>query len=274
MKWLVATAAVLIVVCPMYADIRPPIPKGFKEVPFKYRIVTAHEFPDYSFYTIELARVQAKTTRTAAHVKLDPKNPVTLSPGGGATVSTAYELFAIPKDAEKKYATEKELHKAIIDWTVPGQVKAKMTFASSGSTHIKDSDPRKEVVEEHKIEKIDPKLDAKEGIVLTSPKPAKEEPGKSGSEECDEPRRVDRVCPEGRRLGCGARGSVCGRVRRLVGCPPWPPRVGVMSFSAPGTAAMLVTVPGKYVTPWRVLRRVVAAQGRSARPCSPSSPRP
>jgi len=186
MKWLIATAAVLLAVPSVHADIPVPIPKGFKEVPFKYRIATEQDFSDYSFYTVEVSELPAASTRTAAPVKLDPKNPLSLTPTSHASFSKRYELFAIPKDAGKKYASEKELLKAIVGWSVPGQVRAKTIFAGESTTQIKESDPRKEVVAEHKIEKIDPKL----GIVLTSPKsatPAKGEPGKIGSEECDDP---------------------------------------------------------------------------------------
>lgn len=168
MKRLLAVAAVLAVAVPAPADIAPPIPKGFKRVPLTHRVVTDKEFPDYALFTVEVIDSFRGNTRSAAPAKLDAKTPLSLTTTSGASVSRSYELVAVPKDAGKKYATEKEFHKAVADGKVPGQVRSKTIISGGSSRDVKDSDPRKAVVEEYKLEKID----AKDGVVIKSATPA------------------------------------------------------------------------------------------------------
>lgn len=185
MKRLLAVTAGLLIAGTALADIPPPIPKGFKRVPLSFRVVAGAEFPDYTLFTVESVRQIRETTRTASPAKLDAKSPLTLTTSSGASVSRSFELVAVPKNAGKAYGTEKDFHKAIAEGKVAGQVKASTTFQGASSIELKDNDPRKEVVKEFKLIKIDPK----DGIVLTEAEAPKKAPG--GSEEEDEPTSPD-----------------------------------------------------------------------------------
>jgi hypothetical protein len=185
-RLLLMALVTLVLAVPARADLRPPTPPGFKQVPVQHRVTTDREFPDYEFFTVQVtdSRPRKTTTRQAKAAKLDPKTPLTLKTFTGGSVSMSYELVAVPKDAGKKYASEKDFHQALCDGKVAGQVKAATGFSGPGSTNIKDSDPRKEVVHEYRLEKID----SKDGIVVKpvtpggakgpagSPPPGEEEP--------------------------------------------------------------------------------------------------
>jgi hypothetical protein len=178
MKKLTAAALSLLLVGTATADIPPPIPKGFKRVPLSHRITTEAEFPDYLLFTVQNVRQIRETSRTAAPAKLNAKTPLTLSTGAGASVSTSYELTAVPKDAAKSYPTEKEFLKAVAEGKVAGQLTSKTLIEGSSATNIKDNDPRKEVVREYKLVKIDPK----DGVVITTSEAIK----KNSEGQCDE----------------------------------------------------------------------------------------
>lgn len=186
-RMLVAVAVASLVASAALADIAPPIPKGLKRVPTAHRITIEKEVADYTFFTVEVIdSFRGKTRNPASPAKLDPKNPVSLTTSVGASASRSYELVAVPKGAGKGFDNEKDFHKAITDGKVAGMVKAKTPFSGSGSADIKESDPRKEVVREYKLEKVD----AKEGLVVTPVKEAPKSgsvPPKDGSEESDEP---------------------------------------------------------------------------------------
>lgn len=195
-RMLLAVAVAGLMVSAALADIAPPIPKGLKRVPVTRHVTTEKDHADYTFFTVEVIdSFRGKTRNPASPVKFDPKTPIALSPYVGGSASRSYELVAVPKGAGKGFDNEKDFHKAITDGKVTGLLKAKTTISGAGSEDIKESDPRKEVVKEYKLEKVD----AKEGLVVTPAKEApKSAPGKrDGSEESDEPGDEVAAAPRG-----------------------------------------------------------------------------
>jgi hypothetical protein len=184
MRRLLAVTAVLALASTASADLLPPTPKGFKRVPASHQIVTEKEFPEYSLFVVKVAfsAPGQKTERTAAPAKLDPKTPLVLHTQAGASFVTSYEFVAVPKDAAKEFANEKDFLKAIADGKVNGQLTAKTKIGGGSSTLIPEKDARKEAVTKHKLEKID-----KDGIVLTTEKSNDPvpPPGCDDSEEAD-----------------------------------------------------------------------------------------
>jgi hypothetical protein len=170
MKRLLAAAALVAVAGTAAADIPPP--KGLRRIPLEHKITTEKEFPDFALYAVSGGD-------KAEAVKLDPKTPATVTAGGGRYRSA--QLVAVPKDAAKKYPSEKEFLAAVAAEKVDGLLKAKNYF--SAFTTVKDADTRKTIVVEYKLEKVDPK----DGIVLTEVNSEREpKKGESRGGEDDE----------------------------------------------------------------------------------------
>ena len=151
MKRFVVALAALIVGSAVWADIPPPPPAaGFKRVPIEYKVELAQAFPEFTFFLVNWG-----PQGTVKEIKLIPKEPSVVKVGHYGT-----RLFAVPKEAAKGYATEKELHDAITDLKVPGA--ARLQIGSDTSPDIKKEDPRTKIVKVYIVEKIDPK----EGIIL------------------------------------------------------------------------------------------------------------
>jgi hypothetical protein len=125
------------------------------------------------------------------------------------------ELVAVPKDAAKRYASVKDFQAAIAAGKVEGMVKGNARF--SPETTLKDTDPRRSVMEEHKLEK----LDAKEGLVI---KPIQKKPGPSEEPAAEEAETGGTVyTPRGGVLIAGCRGgertrSFFSSCRLVAGC--------------------------------------------------------
>ncbi len=120
MKRLLGTLAFgLIVTGAARADLLPP---GTKNIPIEHKIETEKEYPDWVFYVVRGSGGVEKVT-------LDPKKPLVIPGSAGVGNGPARQpgekerivpyrakaLAAIPKDAAKKYDSEKELHAAIED---------------------------------------------------------------------------------------------------------------------------------------------------------------
>ena len=161
MKRLLAMAVALLGASTVLADVAPM--PGFKRVPLEHKITTEKDYPDYVFYT-----VTGRGDKVVA-VKLDAKTPAVITVAGGGPGS-ATRLVAVPKDAHKRFEGQKEFLTSIAKGKIEGAISAKTTFWASND--VKESDPRKVIEVEYKIEKIDPK----EGIVYTSDKEPKELP--------------------------------------------------------------------------------------------------
>lgn len=129
------------------ADIPPPA--GFKRITRVHKITTDKEFAEYAFFKTRFDEVKA--------VKLDPKNAVVFDDAGLA----GGDLVAVPREAAKKYASEKEFHKAILEDKVPGMHKTSEDFSTRGTAKITFKGDKLTI--EYKLEKID----AKSGITLT-----------------------------------------------------------------------------------------------------------
>ena len=140
------------------ADIAPP--KGIKRIPVEGKIIVEKAFDDYAFFAISGGD-------KATALKLDPKTPATIKAGGGRY--RVASLVAVPKDAAKKFDSEKEFLAAVAKGKVDGLVKSKVNFFAT--TDVKETDTRKTAVEEYKLVKVDGKE-----IVLEAVKPA----GKGG----------------------------------------------------------------------------------------------
>jgi hypothetical protein len=150
------------------ADIAPP--KGLRRVIVDHKITTDRDFPDYQFYLVYgQSKVEA--------VQLGSKTPLVIPGIGRVGPDRLAELVAVPKDAAKRYAGVKDFHAAIAAGKVEGMVKGNARF--SPETTLKDTDPRRSVMEEHKLEK----LDAKEGLVI---KPIQKKPGPSEEPTAEE----------------------------------------------------------------------------------------
>lgn len=177
-RLLIGVVAGFVVAGTASADIAPP--KGFKRIALDNKVTTEKAFPDYAFYLVSGGdKVEA--------VKLDPKTPLVISGEGRGGRYRFVQLVAVPKDAAKKYDTEKAFHEAVATGKVAGMARQQDGFATL--TEVKDSDPRKTATAEFKLEKID----AKEGLVVAAvgagkanpkkgpPKPEEEEEGGGGA---------------------------------------------------------------------------------------------
>lgn len=150
------------------ADIAPP--KGIKRIPVEGKILVEKAFDGYAFFAVSGGD-------KATPLTLDPKTPATIKAAGGRY--RVANLVAVPKDAAKKFDSEKDFHAAVAKGKVDGLVKSKVNFFAT--TDVKESDTRKSAVEEYKLVKVD----AKE-IVLEAVKPAKEAPKNAPDDEQQE----------------------------------------------------------------------------------------
>ena len=146
------------------ADLLPP---GTKNIAIDYKIETDKEYPDWVFFTV-------RGSGGVMKVQLDPKTPLVIKGseaiGAGPAIQKGEKprklgyrssaLVAIPKDAEKEYKTEKELHEAIGQFEAKGLVRVKDAF--SDHENVKANDPQKSITQHYRITKIDPK----DGIAL------------------------------------------------------------------------------------------------------------
>lgn len=125
-------------------------PKGFKRVVVDHKITTDKEITDYTFYTVIFG---GKGGPKVTEVKLDPKTPIEI-PGAKRTgVGRQGWVVAVPKDAAKKYDTEKAFIEAVQKSKVEGMARTKGNLDSASS--VKDTDPRSTIVREHAFDKID-----------------------------------------------------------------------------------------------------------------------
>jgi hypothetical protein len=150
------------------ADVAPP--PGFKRVTVEHKITTGKDYPGYVFFAVSGGD-------KATPVKLAPNTPATITAGAGRYRLAS--LVAVPKDAAKKFESEKEFRAAVAEGKVAGLLRAKTTFAAFAD--VKAAGAPKTMVKEYKLEKIDPK----EGIVLVPVKKAGA-PGAPPQEESDE----------------------------------------------------------------------------------------
>ena len=175
-----------------------PPPKGLKRVPLEHKITTEKAYPDYAFFSQSGDKV--------VPLKLEPKSSATITTGGGVRYLSAV-LVAVPKDAGKKYANEKDFFAAIASAKVEGLIQAPITF--NAFTEVKVGDGRKVIEMAYKVEKIDPK----EGIVLVEVKKGDPKvpppPGapKLGGEEEDSA-SVNTYAPKGGTWVAGLAGTV------------------------------------------------------------------
>jgi hypothetical protein len=142
------------------ADVAPPT--DVKDIPIDYRITTDAEIPGWRFFTVI-------GPDRVTPVTLAPDSPVLID-GSDRPAPYTYGFFtAVPTDAAKRYATEKEFHDAVKDSKVPGQVLAK-TPLGAFAVSSKDTDPRNGIVMEYALKKIDGKEIVLE-LSKDSPKP-------------------------------------------------------------------------------------------------------
>ena len=165
----VVAVATLIVGGAVWADIPPPPPAAsFKRVPVEYKIGVTQAFPESTFFLVN----EWGRDTTVKEIKLSPKEPLEVNVSGWRTT-----LVAVPKEAGKGYATEKELHSALISGKVTGAVELKI--GSSSFADIKKEDSRTKIVKESIVEKIDPK----KGITLRKAKKDEKETGDAPDDE-------------------------------------------------------------------------------------------
>jgi hypothetical protein len=170
-QFAVVAVATLIVGSAVWADIPPPPPAaGLKRVPVEYKVGLTQEFPESTFFLINAWGA----VTSVKEIKLIPKEPSAVTVARFGTT-----LVAVPKQAVKGYATEKELHDAVIGGKVTGAVK--LEIGSSSFSDIKKEDSRTKIVKEFIVEKIDPK----EGIILRKAK--KNEKGTGDAPEDEDP---------------------------------------------------------------------------------------
>jgi|SRR5579883_455155 len=173
MNRLLAVLTLGLVASVAVADVPPP--KGFKRVTVDYKITTEKDYPEYAFFTV-IGR------NRVTPVKLDSKTPLDILAKDRGGRFLACTLVAVPKDASKNYATEKEFHAAVAAGKVEGEVKAKEGFFTQ--MEVKDTEKRNAIVKEYTLDKID----AKEGIVLVAKDSPKKDNGKdSGDDDSDTP---------------------------------------------------------------------------------------
>jgi|GEM_PF-1788106 len=137
------------------ADIGPP--KGVKRVVLDHKITTDKEITDYTFYTVLSA---GKGAPKVTQVKFGPKTPIVIPGAPRGIFGWQGWVVAVPKDAAKSYASNKEFLKAIQDSKVEGLAK---TLNLDSFAVVKDTDKRNTIVREHAFDKIDGKM-----ILLTT----------------------------------------------------------------------------------------------------------
>lgn len=147
------------------ADIAPP--KGIKRIPVEGKLIAERAFADYVFFAVSGGD-------KATPLTIDPKNPATIRAAGGRY--RVANLVAVPKEAARKFDSEKDFHAAVAKGKVDGLVKSKVNFFAT--TDVKDSDTRKTAVQEYKLVKVD----AKE-IVLEAVKAEKDSPKNAPDDE-------------------------------------------------------------------------------------------
>ncbi len=130
------------------ADIAPP--PSFKRVSVDYRITTDTAFPDHSFFALN-------PHNTATPIEFSPNSPLVVDRGHPLA---EYVLVAVPKDARRKYGSDKEFVAALIEDKVPGVLRAKEQFTTRGTAKHTFRGDR--VTVEYKVEKLDPSA----GLVL------------------------------------------------------------------------------------------------------------
>jgi hypothetical protein len=155
------------------ADLLPP---GTKNIPIEYKFEADKDYSEWVFFVV-------RGSGGVQKVAFDAKTPIVI-PGssgvGNGPISRPGEkrreipyrasaLAAIPKDAVKKYGTEKELHAAIEDGTVEGMIRVPNNFYDH--ENAKATDPRKSIAKQFRVTKINKDM-PKEGIVLEEIKPA------------------------------------------------------------------------------------------------------
>jgi hypothetical protein len=181
-----ALALALLVAGTTRADIGPP--KGMKRVTIDHKITTEKDFSDYDFYTSVGGdgKFGKFNGGGVTAVKFDAKTPIEIKGAGrNPGIGRQGSLYAVPKDAAKKYDSEKDFFAALRSGKVEGQIRAKHNFDSI--TTIKDTDPRTTVLMEWKVEN----LDAKDGFAMKYPKldevkPVPPKEGKDGLEDEEE----------------------------------------------------------------------------------------
>jgi hypothetical protein len=150
------------------ADIAPP--KGIKRIPVEGKILAEKAFGDYLFFAVSGGD-------KATPLTIDPKTPATIKAAGGRY--RVANLVAVPKDAAKKFDSDKEFQTAVAKGKVDGLVKSKVNFFAT--LDVKDSDTRKTAVQEYKLVKVDGKE-----IVLEAVKAEKEAPKNAPEEQTEE----------------------------------------------------------------------------------------
>jgi hypothetical protein len=154
------------------ADVGPPRPA--RKVIVDYKITTEKDLPEYTFFTITTANKVSKVTE----VKLDSRTPVLIAGAGRVGNAT---FLALPRDASKAYAGEKEFHAAILSGKVEGEIKAKVNLTPVAA--LRSNDPRTSLVIEYTVTKID----SKDGIVLAVKLDGVPTIPPKGREESDDP---------------------------------------------------------------------------------------
>lgn len=132
------------------ADIGPP--KGVKRVTLDHKITTDVEITDYTFYTVLSA---GKGAPKVTQVKFGPKSPIVIPGGPRGIFGFQGWVVAVPKDAAKTYASNKDFLKAIQDGKVEGSAK---TLNLDSFAVVKDTDKRNKIVREHTFDKVDGKM--------------------------------------------------------------------------------------------------------------------
>jgi hypothetical protein len=175
---LLALSLSLLVASATQADVRPP--NGFKRVVVDHKITTEKEIPDYTFYTVLYG---GKGGPRVTEVKFDPKTPIEI-PGAKLTgIGRQGWVAAVPRDAAKKYDTEKAFIEAMQKSKVDGLVKTRNLDSA-------------DTVKEHAFEKMDGS-----SIVLVTKKdpgaPEKKDGDKKDSPNEDDAPGVTPYTPRG-----------------------------------------------------------------------------
>ena len=165
-RFLVVAVGSLIVASVGRADLLPP---GTKNIAVEHTIETDNNYPDWVFFIVH-------GSGSVQQVTLDTKTPIVIPgssavgngpiPQPGAKDRIPYRsaaLVAIPKDAVKKYASEKELHAAIEDGKVEGMVRARDYFFDH--ENAKTTDPRTSIAKRYRVKAFNTVM-PREGIEL------------------------------------------------------------------------------------------------------------
>lgn len=153
-------AAGVVVLCAAAVGRADLIPPGTRNIAIDHTFETDKDHPDWVFFVVrgsggvEKVTLDAKTPAVAKGSAGVGNGPAAFKEKGLSLGYRTSALVAIPKDAAKGYKTDADLHAALENGKVKGQVR--VDFALPDHENAKATDARKSITRRLKVTKLDP----------------------------------------------------------------------------------------------------------------------